>query len=339
MVLAALAVILAPAASAMADIVYDRTIDTAGQHLGGNITNNVLITSDGSATDGGVPVKIYGGGLVTVQGDWDFRGQNNFLGGVGSLGTLHVDGGTATTDNSLIFNGCVSSGVVGESRLNVTGGTFNLVSAYANQNDSRLYVSQTGGFTNAAGTFTVGHGSTQKTNVQAQYVISGGRAKFGNLTVGNGGSSLTSANCGSGRFEVNGLWTVDGVAKAIEIASILRLHHTLAFNFGATGVTPIDAATFVLGTTDGANPTIELGVLDGLTAGDVAAGTYDLVRLADAWDGSLGDIALVAPTGWALQMSDDGTAIQAVVPVIPEPSTMALLGFGGIMFLSRRWRK
>ncbi|HOI56933.1 MAG TPA: hypothetical protein PLP01_16905, partial [Phycisphaerae bacterium] len=225
-------------------------------------------------------------------------------------------------DNTLIFNGCVSGGVEGESRLNVSGGTLNLVRAYANQNDSRLYVNQTGGFMNASNTFTVGHGGTQKTNVQAQYAISGGHATFSGLLVGNAGATLTSANCGSGRFEVNGLWTVQGITKTIEVVNSLQLYHTLAFNFGATGVTPIDADTFVLGTTDGANPTIELGVLDGLTAGDVAAGTYDLVRLTSAWTGSLDDIVLVVPagSGWTVQVSNDGKALQVVIPVsnIPE---------------------
>lgn len=331
-----LAFVMVPAATALAEISYDREISTTGQTLNGDINDKVLITPTGEATDGGAEVKIHGGGLVTVQGEWDFAGQNNFLGGFGTEGTLNIDGGTAVTSHALIFNGCVHEGVEGASKINISAGTFRFHNAYANQPYTRVYVNQTGGFMDGGGTFAVGHGGTEKNGVQAEYLISGGQLKVSDLRVGNRGANLTSANRGSGLFEINGLWTVSGVTKTIEVVNVLTLFDTLAFNFAAGGVTAIDAGSLVLGTTTAAAPTIKLGFLDGLTADDIGEGTYDLIRLSNAWTGSLDDIAFDAPTGWTLKMNGDNTALQAVVP---EPSTMALLSLGGIMVLSRRRRK
>ena len=219
---------------------------------------------------------------------------------LGSTGTVTVSEGT------LIFNG-TSSG------SNATG-------SWTVENGATLSGSGT-----LSGTATIGLGGILSPG------NSPGTQTFDNLVWENGGTYLweinaDSLNGGSGTQGADPGWDWISVTSDWDISGI-----TTGFNIDITSLTGANDA----GLADGFDYSGKSYLDPFETFTVLSFGTFD-----DTFDASLfslNDSAFLNPkVGWSLEISGNDLVLNAVF--VPEPSSAALLGLGGLALMLRRKR-
>jgi len=299
-------------------------------HLGQNASNGaggdelsvVEIINGGSLIVSGTEMGQNGGGRLIVDNSTFSTGSGHFSGnGPGNTFVTIRNGSTAGAG----FTSLGLSGGSGTSTLNVegAGSVYNGAAFYLGGGSRDAFVNVTGGGTansdNFFCSFSAGGG--------CDVLISGvGSLITGshNLDIGlNGPATMTLEE--GGLFTHNGLPANPG--RDVDVASAA----TLNFGIGnGSKIGTVADATIADGATVGVK--FDSGFLP------TPGAFYDLVTVGGTFTINPGALLLDDQTGpnWIPSLSTSGGALQ--VSFVPEPATMMLMAFGGLLVACSRRR-
>lgn len=179
------------------------------------------------------------------------------------------------------------------------------------------------------------------------YTISGGTLTYDD-TVSTEGQILVGARGGTGTFTVQGADPIIQMGKLYVGGDNSASKGTLEFQIGSAGVSAIQVAKSVTLDVGGATSTaaLVLSLIGAPPAGSILLvdnqGTAAVGGLFDSLNGgSAAEGAAVALTYGANTYNYTLTYVGGTgndIMLIPEPATLALLGFGGLIAAARRSR-
>lgn len=268
---------------------------------------------------------IFGGGDLTVATNWD-----NGLPGSGNDGTINVNG-SYTGLNQLDYWTATSGAVISVG----SGAVLNLNNDFASSravwhiNDATIicsddfFVGTTGAVINLnAGSAVTAVDDWEVNNNAARIVVNGGTHSSGTGTGGNVGAQGGASKIGCGIDFLGG--TVTAGNFRFQLNSVSSVGGSAILASAGAGTTFSDDAG-------------EIDFLSGWTGswevGSFGAGDWE-TRLTSASNGFLLDGTAIDATSFAnnFEVSGDGTTLT----LVPEPSSTALLGLGGLALILRR---
>ena len=258
--------------------------------------------------------------------DSDFGTSGNWTNNSPGNATDDGNGNTATINNGGTVN--VTSNYTGANdyRLDISGGS--TLNGSADFTADRLRIRNTGTVNLTGGAFTLPKTSTSNNG--------------GGLTIDSGGTlNISGGNhIFNERSTINGTFRVDGSASTIRMNQIGTAFGDFEFIFDEGGVSTITgdlgfswlSLTNADVTVDGSafNGIGSFTLFDGNAAGNPPPpGSFTITGL-----GAEG-------VGWTLDITNNtnpGPNDTIVLTVLPEPSSTALLGLGGLALMLRRKR-
>ncbi len=258
----------------------------------------------------------------------------------------------ATSSRTLTIDGAGNMFQIGGIGIGATGETNNRNFTVAGTGNLRV----TGGITNGSGT-----GTRALTVSTSGTVIIDGNSNYSGVTAVNAGSTLlvNGTHSGGNTYTVAGtlggtgsigsavVVNSGGVLQASSVndlafGSSLNVSGALGsaspsmhFTLGAPGTTILDVTGLL---------TIGVGLLNFddfsfATGGGFGAGVYNLFSYTTL-SGSLGSSLVGTIGGLDATISNDTLNSSIIVTVVPEPSTIGLIGLalGGMLFLRRRFK-
>jgi len=296
-----------------------------------NISNNFFLQNSNSTHV--IKLDVAGSNSSTLSGNMtnqvDYVGEWDFV--VGDDDTLTVSGNLASGSNgssgvdkdgagTLVLSG--SNSYKGATRVNE--GTLSLAAGYTH--------SGTGAYTVEGGTLKIADGldiSSNSMTIDLGGVISPGNspgtAITGNQTWNDGGAYLWEINDMAGGKGVDSGWDWLDIQGTLDINATFDILITsldlsnnsgLADGFDTTGLSYLDPyASFIIATATG-----------GVTGFDASA--FNLI-----------DSSFLNPkVGWSISLDEINNDIVLNAFFVPEPSSTALLGLGGLALMLRRKR-
>ena len=252
-------------------------------------------------------------------GDWDTVTWGSYLGGTGtgasyveSDGSVYIDQGPTVflTHDQTIGSLTVQRGAVKTGTLDLNTASTTLT---------------------VAGTATIG---SLGNSALGTLDISGGSISVGGATTfnTNGVLNISDGSFSGAGTTMNGLMTISGGAMTDTGTSLFGSVSTVNFDFGG-----LDGS--LMSSWDAADYTITSGAqLNLLGLSSVGTGTYDLVTYSGTrtgdYDGSYSVTGLGA--GLVGTVEYDADSMYLNVAAVPEPSSAALLGLGGLALILRR---
>ncbi len=269
--------------------------------------------------------------LVNVTGGGTFTTTS----GTNSIGFASVSGATANS-NTLTVTGAGSTW--NASNQNVIVG--NAV-ASATSNNNVLTVGS-GGVVSNIGTLTVGsatgtstgnqlvvNGTLTATTVTVNNILSGAGTINGAVTVASGGKLSPGASVGT--LTIAGSLNISGAVTASNSQS-------MQFEIGASG----DQVVLSSGTLNIGSGVLEFNDFAFLDVNGITTGTYTLFDSSTTITGTLGSTlsgTFFNGISGNIAFADSNRDIVLNVTVAPEPTSLTLLGLGGMGLLKRRRRR
>ncbi len=313
-----------------------------GTPIGSATANQLAVSGTGTASMASITV---GNARVTATPNVNTANAN--LVNITSGGTLTTTSGT----NSIGF-ASVAGAIANSNTLTVTGAgsTWNASNqnvnvgnavASATSNNNVLTVG-TGGVVSNVGTLTVGSGAGTRTGnqlvvngtltattVTVNNILSGAGTINGAVTVTSGGKLSPGASVGT--LTIAGSLNISAAVTASNSQS-------MQFEIGASG----DQVVLSSGTLNIGSGVLEFNDFTFLDVGNIAPGTYTLFDSSTTITGTLGSTlsgTFFNGISGNIAFANSNQDIVLNVTVAPEPTSLTLLGLGGMGLLKRRRRR
>jgi len=287
---------------------YPTSADHAGldqtADLNTAVANDIRAIRLGTGAGTGI-LNVSTGGVLTAasHSSWDSHI------GSSSTGILNLSGGSVGLNYVEIGRNATGT-------LNVSGGNF---TATRGKNGSSIFLGTDDG---------LGANGTGNINISGGVLMT----RTG-VTLGNGGAGI-------GNFNVIGSTATIGIGSSGSIDGnwVQNAGSTLSYSLDSSGLSKIlidDVGTSLASATFGVGSLLDLSF-----AGTPAvAGTWTLMEVEN---GAITDNGLAltgASSGWSFAVDNSGSnGLLKATYAVPEPSSTALLGLGGLALILRRRR-